>query len=457
MNKEQINKKDIRKDISKYIKLRTTNLTSEREYTKLRLLEEKAEELCRKFYHDVLDVSSVSPEDWADYLNLFCYGDFRRECLEKLKQQTGFDPELYLSTSRRQGRKSDTLKYMPAWKLKLKYLTFRRLCKKINSSIFPSYKQISKAEALSTEAERYLNAYLKDEIKVKNKDAEALRNYFCVMSEQKNSKLQSAVDKLTVQIRQHKSEKPVPFLQKLRKRISTKVKVAAVAGVAVIGSLFGAKTCFGIMKNNTASSPQKEVVVKRQSTDTVLAKAEVKQKIHPVVRTEKVEPMKKAAAAPRAKQVKTVAQPEKMSSEQTVWKNYYDTALDILCKDAKKQKLYQKIDSQVQKGMFTLPQGVSREKLVYTYIIYQKYGIASSVEDALTATKKLSAEAQKQLADDILAAGNKGQGVKALAQKRYGSLSQHSSYNQAGKQLQKKHVHNLQELFKLKKLSQNCR
>lgn len=459
MNKEQINKKDIRKDIRKYIKLKNAHMTSEREYTKLMRLKEKAEALCLKFDKDSLDISSVPPEDFADYLNLFCYGDLKQTCLEKLEKQTGLNTKLYLRTSRRKLYKSDIFKYMPAWKLKLKYMAFRRLCKKINSGKSVSYNQTSKADKLYSEAEEYLNVYLKDEIEVKNKDAKALRNYFCIMFAQRTPEVQSAVNKLTDQIKRYEAEKPVSFAQKLRKRVSAKVKIAAVAAVAVVGGLLGAKSCSGTTtRNSTFISPKNEVVAKQpQLTDTISAQTEVKQKIRPVIRAEKTVPMKKTTDKIQATTVKSDAQPKKVqdSSVQAVWKNYYDTALEILCKGNKKQTLYQKIDGQLQKGMFTLPQSISREKLAYTYVIYQKYGIKSAVSDALAATKKLSAEAQKQLVNDILAAGDKGQGVKAMAQKRYGKLTGYSSYNHAGKQLQKKHAHNLQELFKLKKLSQN--
>ena len=118
----------------------------------------------------------------------------------------------------------------------------------------------------------------------------------------------------------------------------------------------------------------------------------------------------------------------------------------------KKEALYKQIEAQIEKKILVLPQGVSKQKLAYSYAIYNEYGIKSSIADALNSTEKLSEARQNRLAEDIKAAGNKGQGVKAMAQKiNRGQMKQTSKFDRADKVLRLKHIQNLNQLMKLAK------
>ena len=71
-----------------------------------------------------------------------------------------------------------------------------------------------------------------------------------------------------------------------------------------------------------------------------------------------------------------------------------------------------------------MPQNISPSRFLYAKTIYQKYGfkdIAGEFSQALTADKKLSAEAQAKLYDYVNKAGAKGLGVRDMAyKKQYG-------------------------------------
>ena len=137
---------------------------------------------------------------------------------------------------------------------------------------------------------------------------------------------------------------------------------------------------------------------------------------------------------------------------QRVWNNYYDNTVEILSSAKVKRDLYHKIEQQLADSVFVLPQDISKERLAYTYLIYQAYGIDSTIGQALERTGKLSNTEQTRLFEDVLAAGAKGEGVKKMAIARTGGqLSSYSRYDRASSSLQKKHVRNLHELGKLKR------
>lgn len=359
-----------------------------------------------------------------------------------MQKSAGFDVRQYLQNSKRLlpiAPSTPKAKYLPGWRLTLKYRAFRNACKKLRNSRTYNASAYNKASRLHREAEEYLEAFAKGNIKVKNNDAYALRDYFCIMFEVKSDKADKAIQSLTQTIRQNEANAGKFSLSVIRaknkfRHATGKIKISTLAVLAAAGSLIGLKSCDKQLK----FSPDKEIAPTAQNT-TESSTTTAAAKTISFAEAQKAAPSVSPSAS-------------KDDREQKIWNNYYDNTLDILISAPKKEALYKQIEAQIEKKLLVLPQGVSKQKLAYSYAIYNEYGIKSSIADALNSTEKLSEARQNRLAEDIKAAGSKGQGVKAMAQKiNRGQLKQTSKFDRADKVLRLKHIQNLNQLMKLAK------
>ena len=218
----------------------------------------------------------------------------------------------------------------------------------------------------------------------------------------------------------------------LKKKLSAaknKIKAAAViAGIGLIGFL-------GLKTANKVPVAKQNPIAMQQNTPK---KAEAK-----------------TAEFTAPAQQQSPQTDHKQSSTEKIWKNYYDNTIELLTSKAKRDMLYQKIEKQIAAGNFSLPQDISVEKAAYAKVMYDQYGLKSSLNHAFSAKQKLSDEAQKKLVKDILAVGNKGAGAKKMAMQLHnGRLSDFSHYNNAAQAQKQQHASALLQLKKLNSGSQ---
>ena len=436
----QMTDKKLKKDLNRYFRLAKKNFPLR--YNSERIeIEDRAFEILNLFERGCLNISGQDYAAWADYINIF--GGPDKECLlEKLQKSAGFDVRQYLQNSKRLlpiAPSTSKAKYLPGWRLTLKYRAFRNACKKLRNSRTYNASAYNKASRLHREAEEYLEAFAKGNIKVKNNDAYALRDYFCIMFEVKSDRADKAIQSLTRTIRQNEANAGKFSLSVIRaknkfRHATGKIKISMLAVLAAAGSLIGLKSCDKPLK----FSLDKEIA-------STLPSAADNNIATPGAKTISFAEAQKGVPS-------ALSSASKDDREQKIWNNYYDNTLDILISAPKKEALYKQIEAQIEKKILVLPQGVSKQKLAYCYAIYNEYGIKSSIADALNSTEKLSEARQNRLAEDIKAAGSKGQGVKAMAQKiNRGQLKQTSKFDRADKVLRLKHIQNLNQLMKLAK------
>lgn len=306
-------------------------------------------------------------------------------------------------------------------------------------------------DSMSRAAEVYAANILRNLTVVPNKDIALTKEYFNTVGGHlyEDSEIYNAIKKLDRQalsiIRPQahvqtkaqpqavstqpaaKAEK-VSIFSRLKKKFSAaknNLKAAAViAGIGLIGFL-GLKTA-----NKTPVAKQNTITVKQYTPKKAEAKTA-------------------EFAAPAQRQNQTSA--HKPSSAEKIWKNYYDNTIELLTSKAKRDLLYQKIEKQIAAGNFSLPQNISVEKAAYAKVMYDQYGLKSSLNQAFSAKQKLSDKAQKKLVKDILAVGNKGAGAKKMAMQLYnGKLSGFSHYNNADNAQKQQHASALLQLKKLK-------
>ena len=259
------------------------------------------------------------------------------------------------------------------------------------------------------------------------------------MFEVKSDRADKAIQSLTRTIRQNEANAGKFSLSVIRaknkfRHATGKIKISMLAVLAAAGSLIGLKSCDKPLK----FSLDKEIA-------STLPSAADNNIATPGAKTISFAEAQKGVPS-------ALSSASKDDREQKIWNNYYDNTLDILISAPKKEALYKQIEAQIEKKILVLPQGGSKQKLAYSYAIYNEYGIKSSIADALNSTEKLSEARQNRLAEDIKAAGSKGQGVKAMAQKiNRGQLKQTSKFDRADKVLRLKHIQNLNQLMKLAK------
>ena len=127
-----------------------------------------------------------------------------------------------------------------------------------------------------------------------------------------------------------------------------------------------------------------------------------------------------------------------------IYKNYYDTALEIHLGTAKRDQLYADLTGQLNTGRLTLPQGETMEHLAHTITV------ASLVQPNASTTKllkkavngELTPQEQQSVWSFVSQAGDKGQHIKGTGT--------HSNFDRQKVHLQKKHVKNLKQLQKYK-------
>lgn len=448
MNTE-LTAKELLRDVKKYQKTFRGDF-SEKKYNRREILEQKALTILSDFKNNRLILSSELKRPFALYINAFG-GYHKPEYLAKLQKQAKFDVTSYINESKKNlwqkifGAK-DEYTALTEKELRKKCKTYRKLKKNTSDA-----DTMIELDSMSRAAEVYAANILRNLTVVPNKDIALTKEYFNTVGGHlyEDSEIYNAIQKLDRQalsiIRpqvhvqtkaqpQAVSAKPaakaekVSIFSRLKKKFSAaknNLKAAAViAGIGLIGFL-GLKTA-----NKAPVAKQNTITVKQYTPKKAEAKTA-------------------EFAAPAQRQNQTSA--HKPSSAEKIWKNYYDNTIELLTSKAKRDLLYQKIEKQIAAGNFSLPQDISVEKAAYAKVMYDQYGLKSSLNQAFSAEQKLSDKAQKKLVKDILAVGNKGAGAKKMAMQLYnGKLSGFSHYNNADNAQKQQHASALLQLKKLK-------
>lgn len=448
MNTE-LTAKELLRDVKNYQKTFRGDF-SEKKYNRREILEQKALTILSDFKNNRLILSSELKRPFAIYINAF--GDYHKpEYLAKLQKQAKFDVTSYINESRKTlwqkifGAK-DEYTALTEKELRKKCKTYCKLKKNTSDA-----DALIELDSMSRAAEVYAANILRNLTVVPNKDIALTKEYFNTVGGHlyEDSEIYNAIQKLDRQalsiIRPQahvqtkaqpqavstqpaaKAEK-VSIFSRLKKKFSAaknNLKAAAViAGIGIMGFL-GFKTAYKapIAKQNT-------ITVKQYTPKKAEAKTA-------------------EFAAPAQRQNQTSA--HKPSSAEKIWKNYYNSTIALLTSDAKRDMLYKQIEAQLAAGNFSLPQNISVEKAAYAKVMYDQYGLRSSLNKAFSAKQKLSDKAQKKLVKDILAVGNKGAGAKKMAMQLYnGKLSGFSHYNNADNAQKQQHTSALLQLKKLK-------
>lgn len=448
MNTE-LTAKELLRDVKKYQKTFRGDF-SEKKYNRREILEQKALTILSDFKNNRLILSSELKRPFALYINAFG-GYHKPEYLAKLQKQAKFDVTSYINENQKTlwqkifGAK-DKYTALTEKELRKKCKTYRKLKKNTSDA-----DTMIELDSMSRAAEVYAANILRNLTVVPNKDIALTKEYFNTVGGHlyEDSEIYNAIQKLDRQalsiIRPQahvqtkaqpqavstqpaaKAEK-VSIFSRLKKKFSAaknNLKAAAViAGIGLIGFL-GLKTA-----NKTPVAKQNTITVKQYTPKKAEAKTA-------------------EFAAPAQRQNQTSV--HKPSSAEKIWKNYYDNTIELLTSKAKRDLLYQKIEKQIAAGNFSLPQNISVEKAAYAKVMYDQYGLKSSLNQAFSAKQKLSDKAQKKLVKDILAVGNKGAGAKKMAMQLYnGKLSGFSHYNNADNAQKQQHTSALLQLKKLK-------
>lgn len=200
------------------------------------------------------------------------------------------------------------------------------------------------------------------------------------------------------------------------KKVWNRSKVALLGAVIFIGSAFGMKS------DDNPQKLQKTVTTTVEATPRTMVKK---------AKTIDMNNAKESIAALKYKEV---------------YRNFYNTKIEILTSAAQRQALYSKIDTQINGNIFKLPKHISKEQVAYVDVMYKAYGLKSPIENALTSKHKLSEAQQNQLIKDL---NIKDSEIKNKARTISGKLGRHSSFDKANLNLQQQHLNNLRKLREL--------
>ena len=154
---------------------------------------------------------------------------------------------------------------------------------------------------------------------------------------------------------------------------------------------------------------------------------------------------KEVKAKPVVQNVKKQVAPTVDSAYVVAMKNYYNSAMDIIAGQNKKDDVLRKLENQIQSGNIVVNDSVMAERVAYAYFMYREYGFKIDVlELAVNSNQKLTDAQNAELIKVVLDAGERGAGVKKMAQQRVesrgGSLGKHSKFEHATRAQQRAYL-----------------
>lgn len=139
-----------------------------------------------------------------------------------------------------------------------------------------------------------------------------------------------------------------------------------------------------------------------------------------------------------------------LTPQDSIENEAYISSLNLHGKN-RAQKLIQKVENQINNGIFSAEQGLTKERIAHAYLMCSIYQDADKdgtkiVLDAVNSQEKLTPEQQKAFTDYIINnVGERGTTLQKLSIQK-GNRNHHSAYNNASRQLQRQHIRNLQQV-----------
>lgn len=129
--------------------------------------------------------------------------------------------------------------------------------------------------------------------------------------------------------------------------------------------------------------------------------------------------------------------------------NFCDTSLDILMGAQKRDSLYNKIQAQVDKGIFKIPNGMSVQRIAHAMEMSRIYEGKSVILDALNTDKQLTDAQQNAFEEHINGIGIRGEKLQQRMSKKQ-KLSSHSKFDRSSYAKQQAHIKNLKQLRQMR-------
>lgn len=450
-----ISKSSLRKDIYKYN--RNKAKISIDNYVVIERITEKAEEILDKYSRNIINVRTSDQKIMARYIEMFGFSR-RDELLDKLQTESLFNVRNYLEDRKKtwwQRLLKITPKhegYLSGKKMQKRLKKYLKLNQRLSRGFYHKEKLYRKQMLLENQAVSYAYNFVRNNFPIEDKDKPFLYEYWRTFArtsgetiiqdalKQLNYTPEDVADKpntnnrfsgLLNSIKQKfnkpntkktkKMPRPAPFN---KHRLWSRAKIFGLAALMTVSGLF-------LLKNSQNNSSRN---IQKQEIKTLPQKTEISN---------------------NTKVLQPVVQSQKLTKEQKVWQNFYNSKSEILANMLKVNaaKLNETLKAQAAKGIYTLPQNTSSEQLVYTHLIYKAYGLPSPIETALNASQKISAQQQANIEQAVKTAGKNGLGVKKQAQKIVAKsgkkLINKSAYNMASNNLKQKYITNLKQVRQL--------
>ena len=468
----EVSNKTLKNDIASYKKLSKKRFTMS-VHLKKEDIERRSDNILRSFENNDLQLKPSQYILFAKYV-MFFGGSKKEEYLDKLQKMADFDIREEIHHSSRNWWQKllkidpDKVEYMPADKLYKKIERYNKMGEKLEQSLYQKTWLYIRIEKIKSEAKSYIEAYLNDKITIRPEDAKAFSKYVKVMDYPvyDGSIGDQALKKLAVQPETEENiaeEKTLPIVKEskwqiyknkmkakivsLKENTNSYVPKIAVASVFIAGlfTMF-AKKDSGTQISNVLKENKTEIkIAPKQQKTTEQNSQDNKTVYFAPISLENNVPGWIPPALNKVEKRDTVVTP-KYDSKRMARINHHNHVLDMRLGASKKDENYQNIESQLEKGIFSLPDSLGKEDFAYAMEMYNAYGIECSLTDALSSTKKLSLAENNKITEDIIAAGETGLGVKRMAIKKYkGNLNQNSTYNRASRKAQKQHNLNMKQ------------
>ena len=301
---EVVSRKELQKHIKKYRRLNNRSFTLSSYLARSRI-EKRAEDIIDSYEKGDLVLRPEQYEDFAKYIEVFAWRN-KEKCFDKLQQKADFNvrevakqdnrsiwQKIY--DSLRPKEVPQAIEYLPAKQLYKKIKRYEKIFQRVSEKPWLS-KAIRKFES---DAETYIKAYLKGEIKIEPEDAVAFKKFIKVMADPiyKGSDGELALQKLHKEYgdilkkarEEEKNVVKVPLWTRIKNNIQNTIKnkrtevkehfvknqkwygraAAGIVGLVTVGALW-----LGL-KNN--SDKEENVKLTNQAkTEIKTAKAETK-------------------------------------------------------------------------------------------------------------------------------------------------------------------------------------
>ena len=394
----------LRQSINEMERIRT-GAYSEAKHSKKKLLQEKADEHFEAYKAGKLDVNKDDLPTFAQYVDAFSKGNEKEQLLDKVQKAADFDVRDFLQKDSRSWWQKllNKEKYeLSASQMNRKIKKFVAAKQKLENSGYYSFAAARSVEKSCDEAEIFIDAYNKGDFSPNPADKDVFAEYVKTIG---NFYEGSPAEKALKKLKESKSEPAKK--QKHRSLLSffkfKEVKYAlggvALTAVMSIGAWFGFG---GNNKKQDAPKGKQPIVniITKLSTPKMAMPEAFDYSLDKFIKTETANTL-----------------PD-MQISASAGDDFYNSRISMFSSETKKKAMQKALAENLDKGIISLPQGISPSRFLYAKLIYQKYGfkdIAKEFDKALTADKALSVETQVKLYDYVGKAGAKGLGVRDMA------------------------------------------